>query len=228
MYHLPSAKMDYVMCYFRPENKFPDRVFGGFARKLNNFRICSLDLFSYITFSLGMPQNKFPEGWSLHESTHSELWELEQFYKHYSGGLLLDVLNLARRDLTDDSLENVARRHGFMRKWKSYSLVNKNCLKAVMVVNQSDVGVNLSELLNGIKAIVIDPEDLSWELFSLAISNLTGIYQLGSIPLLIYPSICSDIMNFPCEKKYYTWITDMRYSNKFLEFVQKNFRMKYE
>ncbi|MEN6321482.1 MAG: hypothetical protein ABFD82_22385 [Syntrophaceae bacterium] len=228
MYHLPSAKMDYVMCYFRPENKFPDRVFGGFARKLNNFRICSLDLFSYITFSLGMPRNKLPEGWSLHESTHSELWELEQFYKHYSGGLLLDVLNLARRDLTDDSLENVARRHGFMRKWKSYSLINKNCLKAVMVVNQSDVGVNLSELLNGIKAIVIDHEDLSWELFSLAISNLTGIYQLGSIPLLIYPSICSDIMNIPCEKKYHTWITDMRHSNKFLEFVQKNFRMKYE
>lgn len=228
MYHLPSAKMDYVMCYFRPENKFPDRVFGGFARKLNNYSICSLDLFSYLTFPVRTPQNQLPQGWSLHESTHIELWELEQFYKHYSGGLLLDVLNLARRDVTDESLENVAKRLGFIRKWQSYSLVNRGCLKAIIIVNQSDVGVNLSELLNGIKALIIDPEDLSWELFSLAISNLTGIYQLDSIPLLIYPSICTDTMNIPCEKKYHTWITDMRHSNKFMEFVQKYFRMKYE
>ena len=228
MYHLPSAKMDYVMCYFRPENKFPDRVFGGFARELNNFRICSLDLFSYMTLSVRIPQSQLPPGWSLHESTPSELWELEQFYKHYSGGLLLDALNLARKGLTDESLENIARRLGFIRKWKVYSLVKRGCLKAVLIVDQSDVGVNLSELLNGIKALVIDHNDLSWELFSLAITNLTGVYQLDSIPLLIYPSICSDIMNIPCEKKYHAWITDMRYSNKFMEFVQKKFRMKYE
>ena len=33
MYQLSSARMDYVICYFRPENKFPDRVFGGFAQR---------------------------------------------------------------------------------------------------------------------------------------------------------------------------------------------------
>ncbi len=228
MYHLPSAKMDYVMCYFRPENKFPDRVFGGFARELNKPRICSLDLFSYVAFPVATPQNQLPPGWSLHESTNSELWELEQFYKYYSDGLLLDVLNLLQKDTADESLENVARRLGFLRKWKTYSLADKGCLKAVLIVNQSDVGVNLSELLNGIKALIIDPENLPWEVLSHAIAQLTGVYQLDNIPLLIYPSIYADIINMPCEKKYYLWITYMRDSNKFLEYMQKRFRMNYE
>jgi hypothetical protein len=228
MYHLPSAKMDYVMCYFRPENKFSDRVFGGFARELNDPRICSLDLFSYVTFPVIKPQNQLPPGWSLHESTHSELWELDQFYKYYSGGLLLDVLNLSQKDAGDGSLENVAHRLGFLRKWKTYSLVYMGCLKAVLIVNQSDVGIDLSELINGIKTLVIDPENLPWKVLSHAIAQLTGVYPLDNIPLLIYPSIYADIINMPCEKKYYMWITYTRHSNKFLEYMQQTFKMNYE
>jgi hypothetical protein len=228
MYHLPSANMDYVMCFFRPENKFPDRVFGGFARDLNNPRLCSLDLFSDVIFPVGTPQGELPQGWSLHESTNAELWELEQFYKHHSGGLLLDVLNLSRKNPGDEPLEDVARRLGFVRKWKAYSIVNKRCLKAVLVINQSDVGVNLSELLNGIKAIVVDSENLPWEVLSVAVAQLTGVYHLDSIPLLIYPSVYSDVKKIPSEKKYQLWITYMRHSNKFLEYVQRHFRMRYE
>ncbi|MGA2330163.1 MAG: PilZ domain-containing protein [Syntrophales bacterium] len=228
MYHLPSANMDYVMCFFRPENKFPDRVFGGFARDLNNPRICSLDLFSYVTFPVEMPQSQLPPDWSLHESTYSELWQLEQFLKHSSGGLLFDVLNLGKKDPADDSLEKVSQRLGFIRKWAVYSLVNSGCLKTVLIVNQSDVGVNLSELLNGITVLVIDTESLPREVLYVAVAQLTGVYHLDSIPLLIYPSDYSDVMKIPSEKKYQLWITYMRHSNKFLEYVQRHFRMRYE
>jgi hypothetical protein len=228
MYHLPSANMDYVMCFFRPENKFPDRVFGGFARDLNNPRICSLYLFSYMTFPVGLPESQLPHGWSLHESTNSELWQLEQFLKHSSSGLLFDVLNSGKKDHADDSLEKVSQRLGFTRKWAVYSLVNRGCLKSILIVNQSDVGVNLSDLLNGIKVIAIDSENLPWEVLSVAAAQLTGVYNLDSIPLLIYPSDYSDAVKIPSEKKYQLWITYMRHSNKFLEYVQRHFRMRYE
>ena len=228
MYHLPSANMDYVMCFFRPENKFPDRVFGGFARELKNPRICSLDLFSYMTFPVGTPHIQLPRGWSLHESTNSELWQLEQFLKHFSGGLMFDVLNLAKKDSTDDSLEKVSQRLGFTRKWEVFSLTNGDNLKAVLIVNQSDVGVNLSELLNSIKVIAVDSDNLPWEVLSAAVAQLTGVYRLDSIPLLIYPSAYADLMSISSEKKYQLWITYMRHSNKFLEYVQRHFRMRYE
>jgi hypothetical protein len=228
MYHLPSAKMDYVLCYFRPENKFPERVFGGFAREINNPQICSLDLFSYVTFPVGIPQKQLPPEWSLHESKLSELWELEQFYKHLSGGLLMNVLTLAKKDATYESLESTAERLGFLRKWSAFSLVYRGCLKAVFIVNQSDVGANLSELLNGIKALIIDPEDLPGELLSLAVVHLTGVYQLNNISLLIYPTNKYEGNCISYEKQYHLWITDMRHSNKFVEYVQRHFRMRYD
>ena len=229
MYHLPSANLNYIMFYFRPENEFPERIFGGFAREVNNPQICSLDLFSYMTFPVGLPKNQLQPGWSLHESTKQELWELEQFYKHHSGGLLLDILNPARQDPIKESLENVARRLGFMRKWNIYSLVKKGCLKAVLIVNQSDVGVNLSELLNGIKAIIIDPEGLPWEVFTIAVAHLTEVYHLDNIPLLIYPSIYSHITNVPYEKKYQLLIMNgIDHQYEFMDYMQQRFRMKYE
>jgi len=228
MYHLPSAKMDYVLSYFRPENDFPNRVYGGFARDMNDPKICSLDLFLYMTFPVGSPRQELPSGWSLHASSHSELWEFEQFYKNHSGGLFLDVLNPATRELTEESLEHVSQRLGFLRRWRVYSLVNRGCLKAVLIVNQSDVGANLSELLNGIKALIIDPKDLSWEIFSLAVSSLTGVYQGENIPLLLYPPAYLDDVDIPYEKGYYLWIGNMVHYNKFLEYLQRNFRMQYD
>jgi hypothetical protein len=231
MYHLPSAKMDYIMCYFRQDNLFPDRVFGGFAREINNPKICSLDLFSYMTFPVGVPQNQFKPGWSLHESTFSELWELEQFLKHQSGGYIFDALSLGQKNVNDESLESVAQRLGFCRQWKIYSLVNRNCLKAVLVVNQSDVGANLSELLNGIKVLIIDPENLPWEDLSLAVAKLTEVYNLDYIPLLIYPAIYNEITNIPCEKKYQMWVLNVLHhpsANEFVEYLQRRFGMNYE
>ena len=57
MYQLSSARMDYSICYFRPENKFPDRVFGGFSRDFNNPQACSLDLFAYLTLPVPILRN---------------------------------------------------------------------------------------------------------------------------------------------------------------------------
>jgi hypothetical protein len=122
----------------------------------------------------------------------------------------------------------VSQRLGFTRKWEVYSLVNSGCLKSVLIVNQSDVGVNLSELLNGITVLVIDTESLPWEVLSPAVAQLTGVYHSDSIPLLIYPSVYCDVKKIPSEKKYQLWITYMRHSNKFLEYVRRHFRMRYE
>jgi hypothetical protein len=163
----------------------------------------------------------------LHESTQSELWELEQFYKHQSGGLLLDVLNLSRKNLGDEPLEDVARRLGFLRQLKAHSLVHKDSLMAVLIVNQSDVGINLSELLNGIKTLIIDTEHLPWDILSLAVAQLTGVYHLDSISLLIYPSTYSDVMNIYADKKYQMWILNTsHYPNEYLDYMQRRFQIK--
>jgi len=229
MYRLPSANMDHVFSYFRPENRFPNTVFGGFARALKNSKGSSLDLFSYLiypTLSLG---DRLPEGWLLREYSSLDLWELSRFYNHHSGGLLLHILHLGHKNSSDESIENLYDKLGLMRRWKAYSLVHYGELSAVLIVNQSNLGLNLSDLLNCIKILITDSEGLPWEILSTAINQLTSVYQTDRVPVLIYPSDYLEAKNVPYEtKKYLLWIFDARLIRQFTEFLQRKFRLSYE
>jgi len=228
MHRLPSAKMDYVMSYFRPENKFPDRVFGGFARSLNNPKGCSVDIFAYLPYTSLSLGARLPDGWRLRECSALDFWELNRFYNHSSGGLLLDAMALGKEDSDDGSLEKVYERLGFLRKQKAYSLTSGGELKAVLIANQSDLGFNMSELLNSINILVTDPEVLPWNILSIAISRLTGVYHMDRVPVLFYPFDYVKIENVPYEKQYQAWVLNVRYGNEYMEYMQKRFRIGYK
>jgi hypothetical protein len=228
MYRLPSAKMDYVMCYFRPENRFPNIVFGGFARYLKNPRGCSMDLFSYLPYTSLSIGTLLAEEWSLEECSSIDLWNLNRFYRYYSGGLLLDALGLDREVLDDEPLEALYGRIGFVRKWNAYSLKHKGRLNAVLIVNQSNLGLNLSELLNGIKVLVTNPDDMPWNVLSTAIAQLMGVYHTDRVPLMLYPSEYVKAQRVPCEKHYQLWILNVQQGNEYIEYMQRKFRISYQ
>ncbi|RJP47260.1 MAG: PilZ domain-containing protein [Desulfobacteraceae bacterium] len=228
MYQLSSANMDYVICYFQPENKFPDHVFGGFVRELNNPQACSLDLFSYLTVPVGCNQEDFPHGWLFRESIPVDLWELTQFYKHNSGGLLPNILRFEEPEAGAASLESVFNRHGFLRKWRFYSLVYQEQLKAVFIADQSDLAINMSNLLNSIKILITDPDGLTSELLSRAVSELGRLYDMDKITLLIYPASAAQSMGISYPKQYQLWILNVRYSNQFMDYSQKHLRINYD
>lgn len=228
LYRLPSAKMDYVMCYFRPENKFPNIVFGGFARYLKNPRGCSMDLFSYLPYtslSMGAPLSK---EWSLEECSSMDLWDLNRFYRYCSGGLLLDALGLDQEGFDDEPLEALYSRLGFVRKWKAYSLKHRGELNAVLIVDQSDLGLNLSELLNGIKVLVTNPDGLPWKVLSVAIAQLMGAYHKDRVPVMFYPTEYVKAHKVPHEKHYQLWILNVQHGNEYIEYMQRKFRISYQ
>jgi hypothetical protein len=226
MHRLPSAKLDYIICYFRPENRIPDRIYGGFARELKNPRAASLDLFAYLPYPTSTPHNRLPDGWLLTESSAVDLWELDRFYRNQSGGLLTDVLNLGRQR-GEEFLEDVYSRLGFLRKCSAFSLTFNGELKAVLIRNQSDLGFNLSELVNGLKVIVVDPEGLPFIVLSIAIAQLVSAYDVEKIPVLLYPADYVEAKGVPCDKHYQMWIFDVRYGSEYLEYMEKNFRIRF-
>ncbi|MDY6973139.1 MAG: hypothetical protein SV775_12520, partial [Thermodesulfobacteriota bacterium] len=228
MCHLPSARMEYVMCYFRPENKFPERVFGGFARDLKNVQGCSVDAFSFIPYTTFSLNSRLPDGWSLEESSPFDLWELNRFYSHHSGGLLLSALGVDQGDPDSESLEETFSHFGFVRKRKAHSLIYRGELYAVLIVNQSDLGFNLSELLNGIKILVTDVEGLPWEILSSAISQLIGVYRTDRVPVLFYPLDYVELKNIPYEKRYKAWVLNLQFGNEYLEYMHRKFRTGYQ
>jgi hypothetical protein len=225
VHRLPSAKMDYAMSFFRPENKFPDRVFGGFARELANPEGCSMDLFSYFAYSNSESHAILPKGWRLVESSELHLWELDRFYSNLSGGLLTNAIGIKQNDPNEESLREVYGRYGFLRNKAVYSLLYEEELYAVMIVDQSELGFNLSELLNGIKVFVIEEENLPWKVLSTAIAQLLEKFSMSKVPLLLYPSSYATQKGTQKKKQYNAWVLNVRYGKEFMLYMRKKFRL---
>lgn len=227
VHRFPSARMDYVMTYFRKGNKIIDRIFGDFARHLDDPRGCSLDLFSYLIFKKNTQTDDLPEKWCIRECTTYDIWKLELFYRYRSSGLLINALGLRGEETDKETLTLLYKNQGFKRRMKAYSLVFANEPVAYLIVNKSDLGLNLSELLNGIKIIVSDTDKVTWDILSTAISQLLNNYEVDRIPVMIYPQDYTERHNVAIEKHYYLWILNIGdKGNTFLEFLEKNFRIR--
>lgn len=223
---LPSTRADYVMCYFRPESKFPSRVFGGVAKELNDPKVCSVDLYSYMLYPKQSKAITLPKGWTIEEPNEEHLRDLYAFYDRRSGGLLFNSLPLDRGNSSDSAFEELYTLQGLRRQWKSYSLCYRGRLRAVFVVDRSNLGLNLSELLNNIKVLIADAENLPWDVLSCAINQLATVYESEKVPLLIYPSEYLDSENVLHDrKKYMHWLCDGYIFDRFTDILQRRFRL---
>jgi hypothetical protein len=187
-----------------------------------------MDLFKYVPYSSLRLSTALPKGWLLKQSSAQDLWEMNRFYTHYSNGLFLDALGLGPEHSGDESLEEVYSRLGFLRRLKVYSLIYRGRLNAVLIVDQSDMGFNLSELLNSIKIVVINPEGLPWNILSIAIGRLTSAYHMERVPILFYPFHYAEASNVPYQKQYQVWILNVRFGDEYLHYMQQKFKMSYE
>ncbi|MBN1614564.1 MAG: PilZ domain-containing protein [Deltaproteobacteria bacterium] len=220
---LPSANMDYLMTYFRPDNPFPYMLFGDTTKAYNNPRHCSADVFAYRPYERPERPGLLPGAWTLRESRPTDLWELDLFYRHRSGGLMLDAFHIGALGKGVEPLSEVYERLGFNREMNVLSLLQDDHLKAVFIVDRSDLGINLSELLNSIKIMVIDSENTPWEILSAAVDQIAVQYPVEEIPVLIYPEDYAEARQIPHERQYMLWIISVRDNKGYIEFLQKQY-----
>jgi hypothetical protein len=187
-----------------------------------------MDLFGYLPYTRLSLGTKLPDGWTLSLSSDRDLWEFEHFYMSHSGGLLLDAMGLRHTGAGQDSFEEVYRNLGLTRTRQTYSLKSSGTLTALLIVNHSDLGFNLSELLNGIKVLVSNSKVLPWSILSTAISQLAGEYEMERVPVLFYPMSYVEENEIPYEKRYQMWVLNVQHGNEYLEYMQKKFRISYK
>lgn len=217
---LYSMHMDYLMCYFRPENKFPSRVFGGAARNIGDPDICSLDPFAYLHFSIKKPgPDSLAKTWSLMETSPDDLSELEGFYETESGGLLMRCLELGTWMRNGSELAEEYRRLGFIKRKYLFSLRRENRLKAVFIVNISDIGLNLSELTSCISAFILDQDRFPPDILYTALEHLLDISRQESMPVLLFPLPYADYHSLSYEKVYNLWILNTQYSDQYFNYI---------
>lgn len=224
-HHLRSLRMDHIFCYFRPDNKFPSRVFGGFARSLKEPKGCSVDTFAYITYRPEIPSFWALSGqWSLTRCTGDDLIELKHFYERESGGLLIDAFDLEPHRAESREICSTYQTLGFQREKQLFSIKKDGFLKGVAIVNLSDAGLNMSELTSCIKVIVMDADDFPKDTLNLFLLLISTKVARQEIPVLLYPVSYAQRQEIAYEKLYSLWILSMKHLDPYLRFCDTLFR----
>jgi len=225
LHHLQSAHLKYVLGYYRPDNKFPSRFFGGCAKQLNDKSACSEDDFAYYNYlKLDGCLEQMPVSWALKKIQPEDLSELKNYYDHVSGGLLIDAFDLQSNEQPNGGLSEEYRRLGLKKEKYVFSLCEGRELKAVFIVNVTDIGFNMTNLTNCTTVIVIE-EDTPRAIIESALLRVAELYENGEMPVLMYPVSYAERNSIHYEKIYTLWILNMDYTDEYFKFCAAIFSM---
>jgi hypothetical protein len=209
-HRLPSTQMDYVSCYYRPQNKFPNFVFGGVARKASENNGCSVDEFAYLRVTKSTLNGVLPDDWLLEVTVKDDLIMLEDYYEKEFGGLTLKSLDVSTsRNNVDTRINGEFQSVGLSRARYIFSLKHGDKLVAIFVVNISDFGISLSDLTNCIQLFVLEPDNFPNKILNSAIHELSVFYRKDKFPVLIFPSNYVVNNSIPFDKIYNYWVLDV-------------------
>jgi hypothetical protein len=222
-----SAVMNYVACYFRPENRFPNLVFGGVAKNAADITSCSIDKFAYLSINKKYLDGKLTRKWSLTETQQTDIKTLQCYYEDISGGLSLQALDLLPDKLGHEAaLNEIYRGCGFKRSKLLFSLKEKDDLIAIFMLNISDIGLNLSDLTNCVHVFILEPNKLPSDMLHAALSKIASCYDHDNIPVLIFPSSYTDNNSISINKKYNFWVLDVhKIGDRYYSYLDRLIRL---
>ncbi|SNB47746.1 PilZ domain-containing protein [Geobacter sp. DSM 9736] len=221
-----SAHMNYLACYYRPDNKFPNRIFGGVAKYINDRTACSVDTFAYlkmkalscITWGTDKP------GWIVGKLGDEELKEFKYFYDSASGGLLIPAFDLDNPVTDKEPVSEAFEKAGLRRERHFYSIKKNGSVKAVIILTVSELGLNLSDLTNCLKVFVTDCESLPITILHATLLMVVTKHSCKEAPILIYPASYAVDNQLAYEKLYNLFIIDTAYSDPYFKYLKNFFR----
>jgi len=223
-HRLFSSNMDYLICYFRPDNRFSNHFFGGIQHNIDNPKACSIDQFAYTHYRKHRKrESELPETWEFKKSIYDDLTELRNFYEQMAGGLMLHALDLLpEKEMAErHNLSNQYQKIDLKRQRRIYSLKKDNLLKAVIMANISDFALNLSDLTSSVSIFVLEPEELTPSIMNDAISRVSEKYAQKTFPVLIFPLSYTEEHACSYERIYNLWTLNMAHTDDYF----KNFEI---
>jgi hypothetical protein len=222
---LYSAHMGYVMCYYRPENRFPQRIFGGVANHYQNRALCSVDTFAYFHYHKELDLLWKDGGpWALTPAHEEDLLDVEAYYEQRGGGVMLKALDITPQHPDQRELITSYQQSGFQHQQNLFALRRDGALVALFSTLRTALGLNLSNLTNAITVLVVNPDALPREVYFTAISMLAAMYPTNDVPILTYPESYPEMLQIEVEKHYNLWAIDCRHLDPYFEFCETYFR----
>jgi hypothetical protein len=137
-------------------------------------------------------------------------------------GLTLHALDLEPSMVErTDELSQEYKRLGFKRERRLYAVKKDGGLKAIIQINISDLGLNLSNLTNCIHLFVLDPFAFTLDDLDRVLSLVLQKTRQGQMPVLLYPAEYARQQSIGSEKIYHLWVLDTKFSDKYFSYVKR-------
>jgi hypothetical protein len=211
------------MCYFRPDNKFPVKVFQGIAEKIDEPKSCSLDSFAYFFPKYRIGEAQLDDGWEIVEASHSDLLDFIAYYGRISDGLLPEAFHIHPDFMGQQTLLDDYKKAELKREIKLYSLKQCGSVKALFIADFSNAGLNMSELMNCLKVFITDSVAVSPGILEKALIQMLKLWD-EDLPVMLFPSSYMIEKQLPFEKTYMLWILNMEASDKYFTHLHEIFR----
>jgi len=218
---LKSGHFNYFFCYYQEKNRFPRRIFGGLADRVNDRKICSVDRFAYYHHEIPIPGDcDLCPPWSLSRITDEDVQEFNYYYQSISGGLLPQALDLLPETHNDNSLNEEYREHGFKRDRTLYALRENGTMRAFIAVNNADIGLNMSDLTSAFHVFILDPDSVPRSVIDLILSLLCCKTEKKKVPILLYPESYAEKVGIESQKSYSLLIFDTEHFDHYFRHLQ--------
>lgn len=209
-YHLNSANIKYIIAYYRPDNKFPRRFFGRYAKNTKDLSMVSEDTLGYFyNVNAFRGAQYLPEGYVLDSATSFDIKEFTEFYRKSSGGMLQKALDLTPEYFEDREIEKAYQDYGLSHSRKVYALREKGRLKALVDMQCSDLGLNLSEITNAITFYFSSTSPCQLAALQATVFSLANKYEKWQHPVMIYPNDEYLIPELTPDKEYVLWVLNI-------------------
>ncbi len=226
MHRYPSLNIDYAVCYYRPDNRFPKQVFGGFAEALDDRQGCTQDQWTYMTLRKRPGDGDIPAGWELSPLSEADKRETDRWYQRKWGGLGIDALGVTKPRKASEELEKHYQNSGIGRRIECRALKRDGKLVAVCILHHADPGLNFSGFLNCIQVLVIREDMADWATLEKVTRSLMTGYEDYVLPVLTFPVSWAEKAGVPFDKKYVFWVLNLPSSgDRFMEFTNGKLKL---
>jgi len=113
---------------------------------------------------------------------------------------------------------------GFKKEKRLYSLYERGILKALIMVNITNIGLNMTNLTNCATVIIID-DSIPRCFIDSTLSQLSGEFEHFEMPVLMYPVSYAENTSIPVEKIYSLWILNLEYTEQYFKFCDTFFNL---
>jgi hypothetical protein len=147
-YLMQNTDFEFIKIWFHAHNRFPARVFGGFARKVPDPTLCNLKSYAHVTLPTAPEPLELDSSIDVIEAAGDELSIVERHFVRTEAPILLRSDDLTRAALNLGEVHGAYRRFGLVRRRRVLLAQRGSTVLGFALVEISSPGLNLFDSLN--------------------------------------------------------------------------------